>query len=178
MRAAAVAGILNGMMHTAAIVLADGARLGVRPISPDDRDTFSSWFGRLTAESRRRRFLGPKPKLSARELTYLTEVDNVSHTALIAVDDEGRMVGEARYATGDPTSRVGDFAITVADSWQGRGVGTRLAARIVEAARANGMTKLTAITLWDNTAAIGLLHRLGFLRAGYQGEAIEYELAL
>ena len=48
----------------------------------------------------------------------------------------------------------------------------------MEAARANGMTKLTAITLWDNTAAVGLLHRLGFLRAGYDGNAIEYELAL
>ena len=86
-------------MHTAALVLADGARLGVRPISAADRDTFSTWFGRLTPESRRRRFHGPKPKLSARELTYLTEVDNVTHTALMAVDDDGRMVGEARYAT-------------------------------------------------------------------------------
>ena len=165
-------------MHTAALVLADGARLGVRPISPGDRDTFSSWFGRLTAESRRRRFLGPKPKLSARELTYLTQVDQVSHTALMAVDDRGEMVGEARYATADPASRTADFAITVADGWQGRGVGTRLAARLIEAARANGMTGLTAMTLWDNTAAISLLHRLGFLRAGYDGDALEYELAL
>jgi protein lysine acetyltransferase len=165
-------------MHTAALVLADGARLGVRPISPDDRDTFSSWFGRLTPESRRRRFHGPKPKLSARELTYLTEVGAVTHTALMAVDDQGRMVGEARYATADAASRTADFAITVADAWQGRGVGTRLAARLVEAARANGITRLTALTLWDNTAAIGLLYRLGFLRAGYDGDAIEYELAL
>jgi RimJ/RimL family protein N-acetyltransferase len=165
-------------MHTAALVLADGARLGVRPISPDDRDTFSSWFGRLTPESRRRRFHGPKPKLSARELTYLTEIDQVTHTALMAVDDRGVMIGEARYATADPTSRTADFAITVADAWQDRGVGTRLAARLVEAARANGMTRLTAITLWDNSAAISLLHRLGFLRTGYAGDAIEYELAL
>jgi acetyltransferase len=165
-------------MHTAALVLADGARLGVRPIAPEDRDRFSTWFGRLTPESRRRRFHGPKPKLSARELTYLTDVDNVNHAALMAVDGEGRMVGEARYATPEPSGRTADFAITVADAWQGRGVGIRLAARLVEAARANGMTKLTAITLWDNTAAIGLLHRLGFLRAGYDGDTIEYELAL
>jgi RimJ/RimL family protein N-acetyltransferase len=49
---------------------------------------------------------------------------------------------------------------------------------VIEAARANGMTRLTAMTLWDNTAAIALLHRLGFLRAGYDGDALEYELAL
>jgi RimJ/RimL family protein N-acetyltransferase len=165
-------------MHTAALVLADGARLGVRPIAAGDRDAFSTWFGRLTPESRRRRFHGPKPKLSARELTYLTELDNVTHTALMAVDECGRMVGEARYATADPAGRTADFAITVSDAWQGRGVGTRLAARLVAAARANGMTRLTAITLWDNTAAISLLHHLGFLRAGYDGNTIEYELAL
>ena len=49
---------------------------------------------------------------------------------------------------------------------------------MIEAARANGMTRLTAMTLWDNGAAIALLHRLGFLRAGYDGDALEYELAL
>ena len=149
-------------MHTAALV-------HVRPIDSRDADAFSAWFGRLSDESRRRRFLGPKPRLSARELSYLTEVDHVNHTALI---------GEARYATSQPGDRIADFAVTVADEWQGRGVGTRLAARVIEAARANGMTRLTAMTLWDNTAAIALLHRLGFLRAGYDGDALEYELAL
>jgi RimJ/RimL family protein N-acetyltransferase len=165
-------------VHTAALVLADGARLGVRPISADDRDAFSTWFGRLTPESRRRRFHGPKPKLSARELTYFTEVDHVTHTALVAVDDAGDLIGEARYATGEPESRVADFAITVADDWQGRGVGSRLAAQLVRAARANGMTQLTAFTLWENAAARALLRGLGFRYAGSDGEALEYRLAL
>jgi RimJ/RimL family protein N-acetyltransferase len=165
-------------MHTAALVLADGARLGVRPIGADDREALSVWFGRLSPESRRRRFLGPKPRLSARELTYLTDVDHVSHTALVAVDDTGRLVGEARYATEDPDARTADFAVTVADEWQGRGVGSRLAAQLVERARANGIARLTALTLWENSAAIALLHRLGFIRAGYDGDALEFELAL
>ena len=158
-------------MHTAALV-------HVRPIDSRDRDAFSAWFGRLSDESRRRRFLGPKPRLSARELSYLTEVDHVTHTALVAVDATGQLIGEARYATATLEDRTADFAVTVADEWQGRGVGSRLAARLVVAARANGMTRLTAITLWENGAAIALLHRIGFLRTGYDGDAIEYELAL
>ena len=165
-------------MHTAALVLADGARLGVRPVSVEDRDAFSTWFGRLTPESRRRRFHGPKPKLSARELTYLTEVDHVRHTALLAVDEAGRMVGEARYAIEDPDRRIADFAITVADEWQGRGVGSRLAARVVQAARANGIARLTALALADNISAHRLLRRLGFRFAGIEGNAVAYELAL
>jgi acetyltransferase len=159
------------MHHTAALI-------NVRPIDGRDRDAFSAWFGRLSDESRRKRFLGPKPRLSGRELTYLTEVDQVSHTALVAVDGLGQLIGEARYATAKPGDRIADFAVTIADEWQGRGVGTRLAARVIDAARANGMTRLTAMTLWDNTAAIALLHRLGFLRAGDDGDALEYELAL
>jgi acetyltransferase len=158
-------------MHTAALI-------HVRPIDSHDRDAFSAWFGRLSDDSRRKRFLGPKPKLSARELTYLTDVDHVNHTALAAVDTTGTLIAEARYATSQPGDQTADFAITVADEWQGRGVGSRLAARLIEAARANGMTRLTAITLWENGAAIALLHRLGFLRTGYDGDAIEYELAL
>jgi RimJ/RimL family protein N-acetyltransferase len=158
-------------MHTAALV-------HVRPIGSRDRDAFSAWFGRLSDESRRRRFLGPKPKLSPRELTYLTEVDHVNHTALVAVDASGQLIGEARYATARAGERTADFAVTIADEWQGRGVGSRLAARLVEAARANGITRLTAMTLWENGSAIALLHRLGFLRTGYDGDALEYELAL
>jgi RimJ/RimL family protein N-acetyltransferase len=166
-------------MHTAALVLADGVQLGVRPIDATDRDALATWFGRLSDESRRRRFLGPKPRLSERELTYLTEVDHVSHTALVALDERhGRMVGVARYATAEPHGRVADFAVTVADEWQGRGVGTRLATRLVRTARSNGIERLTALTLWENEAAIAILHRLGFLRAGYDGDAVEYELAL
>ena len=165
-------------MHTAALVLADGARLGVRPISADDRDAFSTWFGRLTPESRRRRFHGPKPRLSDRELTYLTDVDHVSHTALVAVDASGELIGEARYATACAYDRTADFAVTVADDWQGHGIGTRLGTRVIEAARANGITRLTAITLWENDAAIALLRRLGFRRTGYDGGAIEYALAV
>jgi RimJ/RimL family protein N-acetyltransferase len=165
-------------VHTAALVLADGVRVGVRPIDAEDRDAFSTWFGRLSPESRRRRFHGPKPKLSARELTYLTEVDHVTHTALVAIDEAGRLIGEARYATGEPESRSADIAVTVTDAWQGRGIGTRLARLLVAAARANGMTRLTALTLPDNEAAISLVRRLGFRLKAVERDAVEFELAL
>ena len=113
-------------MHTAALV-------NVRPIDSRDRDAFSAWFGQLSDESRRRRFLGPKPRLSGRELTYLTEVDHVSHTALVAVDDVGQLIGEARYATSQPGDRIAQLVVlpitrvslqvvdTFADSARGEG---------------------------------------------------------
>jgi hypothetical protein len=42
--------------------------------------------GRLGAESRRRRFLTGKTRLSERELTYFTDIDHVHHEAVTAID--------------------------------------------------------------------------------------------
>ena len=165
-------------MYYAAIMLRDGSQVGVRPISPTDRDAYAASFHRLSPESRRRRFLAPKPRLTSRELTYLTEVDQVSHAAFVAVDGRGHIVAEARYATDSPEARVADMAITVEDGWQGRGIGTRLAALLVGAARANGIARLTAITLHENEPAIALLRGLGFRRSGWDGDALEFELRL
>jgi acetyltransferase len=166
-------------MHTAALVLADGSRLGLRPIVADDRDALATWFGRLSPESRRRRFLGHKSKLTARELTYLTDVDHVTHAAFVAVDEtDSRIVGVARYATGSEDGRTADVGVAIADEWQGRGLGTRLTAQLVRAARANGMACLTAMTLWENAAARALLRRFGFRPAGSEGDALAFELPL
>ena len=81
------------------LVLADGSRVRTRQIRPADREALADGFARLSAKSRYRRFLGPKPTLSQRELRYLTEVDHVTHEAIVAFDAaDGRMVGVARYA--------------------------------------------------------------------------------
>jgi hypothetical protein len=83
------------------MTLADGARLRVRPIVPADREPLADAFHRLSDRSRRQRFLAPKPRLSARELDYLTDVDHVTHEALVAIDETtGEIVGVGRYATG------------------------------------------------------------------------------
>ena len=77
------------------MTLADGARLRVRPIVPADREPLADAFDRLSDRSRHQRFLAPKPRLSARELDYLTDVDHVTHEALVAIDETtGQIVGD------------------------------------------------------------------------------------
>jgi GNAT superfamily N-acetyltransferase len=145
------------------MTLADGARLRVRPIDPADRGPLADAFGRLSARSRHQRFLAPKVRLSTRELDYLTEVDHVTHEALVAIDETtGDIVGVGRYATGHGGGVVADMALAVADAWQRRGIGHALAVRLVERARANGITRLTGTMLADNVRAHSLLDRLGF----------------
>ena len=116
------------------MTLADGARLRVRPIVPADRGPLAEAFARLSDQSRHRRFLGPKPRLTARELEYLTEIDHVTHEALVAIDEStGQIVGVGRYATGPGGGTVADMALAVADAWQRRGIGHGLAVRLARA---------------------------------------------
>jgi GNAT superfamily N-acetyltransferase len=159
------------------MTLADGARLRVRPIVPADREPLADAFDRLSDRSRRQRFLAPKPRLSARELDYLTDVDHVTHEALVAIDEKtGDIVGVGRYATGGAGGAAADMALAVVDAWQRRGIGHALAVRLVERARANGITRLTGTALADNLLVRALLDRLGFRVRSVSAGVVEVEL--
>ena len=161
------------------LVLANGTRLRFRPLASDDRARLAGLFARLSFESRRRRFLSPKPALTAREVGFLTDIDHVAHEAIAAVDQRDRsIVGVARYVRVADRPDIADVAVEVVDEIRNLGVGTALVTRVLDRACANGFTRLTATTLWDNRPARALLKRLGFrARTSHSGE-IELELEL
>jgi RimJ/RimL family protein N-acetyltransferase len=150
----------------------------VRPIRATDKAALLDLFERLSARSRLRRFLSPKPALSRRELAYLTEIDHRTHEALVAVAPDGAFVGVARYACDIGATTVADVAFAVADAWQGRGVGTGLARLLLQDARDNGIARLHATTLADNGPARKLLGRLGFRVCAIAGGVLEVDLDL
>ena len=160
-------------------VLADGTRLALRQLGAGDRDAFATLFARLTQESRRRRFLLPKPELTPRELTYFTDVDHVKHEAIAAIDErDGSIVGVGRYAQIPDRPGAAGIAVEVADELQGLGIGTVLARCTVLCARAHGFTLLTATTVWENRPARAVLRRVGFLACAADASEIELELQL
>ena len=151
--------------------------LQVRQLTTADRDRLAQAFARLSDRTRYLRFHAPKPKLSQRELTYFTEIDHITHEALVAVaPDDERLVGVTRYAPVHGEEATADFAIVIADEWQGRGLGRELARRIVVEAHAAGVERLTASTLGINVAARRLLVGLGFEPRGTQFGASEFEM--
>ena len=161
------------------VVLADGRRLKIRPIERQDRDRLRRLFMRLTPESRYRRYLSPKPALSKRELDHLLDIDHIHHEALAAVDEtNGSFVAAARYVQLPDQPDVADVAIEVADDLHRQGIGTALAIRTLERARANGFTRVTAMTLHDNRPARALLRLLHFRPRSSHGHEAEFELEL
>ena len=161
------------------LVLSDGTRLRLRPLTRDDREGLLVLFHRLSEESRWRRFMSPKPTLSPRELDYLTDIDHVAHEAFAAVDErDGSLAGIARYVRHTGSECGAELAVEVADELQRRGIGTALCTRVIERARENGLTVLTATSLWSNQPARRLLRRLGFHARRSQGREIELAMAL
>ena len=71
--------------------LSDNTLVYLREIRADDKQRLIEGMRGLSEESVQRRFLGPKPTLSAKELRYLTEVDGVNHIALVAIDHAVRV---------------------------------------------------------------------------------------
>ena len=160
------------------IVSRDGQPFAVRPVVSGDRAAVADLFSRMSAESRRKRYLATKPRLTEFELTYLTAIDHRSHDALAAVDVDGRFVGIARYATNISLPSRAEVAVEVADEHQGRGIGPALVQMLLERARANGFVRLTATLLWENVSARSLFQRLGFQVRGAGLGLIDLEFDL
>jgi nucleotide-binding universal stress UspA family protein len=159
------------------VSLRDGSRLEIRPIEPDDRTRLAEGFERLSPESRYRRFFGPMPELSERDLDYLVTVDHHDHEALLAVDPKTRdCIGVARYVrTGDA---VAEAAVVVIDDWQGRGVGTHLLEALANRAREEGIVRFEAPVLANNREAIRVLERLGPVTRMRQGREVLMRIEL
>jgi len=155
-------------------MLRDGQRITIRAIDPADKQRLAQSFERLSQRSIYLRFLGPKKKLSPWELVYLTEIDFVSHVALVAtVDHRGseRIVGVVRYVLqegtrsaipqGERPSLSAELALIVADEYQGRGIGGSLLREIIGLARGSGVKELQSLQLAENDRMLRLLDSCG-----------------
>jgi RimJ/RimL family protein N-acetyltransferase len=156
-----------------------GVTLVIRPIKPTDKRALNAAFERLSSDARHMRFLSHKSRLTKTELAYLTEVDHSDHEALVAIDAHtDRIVGVARYVRASPASDRAEVAITVADEWQRRGVGTALLTRLGERAREEGITRLEGTTLANNRALIALIGRLRGARSRGAHGTLEFVVEL
>jgi GNAT superfamily N-acetyltransferase len=143
--------------------LPDGAPVLIRPIRADDKRMLTDGLRRLSDESVHRRFLTPKRSFSRAELRYLTEVDGRDHVALVAEHPSApvrRLIAVARFVRLAEDPHAAEVAITVADDWQGRGLGSMLSEQLAAEARRLGICRFTATMAADNVPAHRLMARL------------------
>lgn len=157
---------LEAASYEAAGALHDGTPVRVRAVRPDDKARLREGFRRLSADSVRHRFFEMKRDLTEEELAYFTELDFDRHVAIVATVEAGggeRIVGVVRYVvTGEEPVRRAETAFTVADDFQGRGLGTLLFEHLVRIARANGVGLFEADVLGDNRRMLAIFRQSGF----------------
>lgn len=146
------------MLAAHAYRLANGQQMWIRPIEPGDAWRLQEGVRKLSAETIQRRFLGAKPRFTARELRYLTEVDGINHIALVAMSvASGRLVAVARAVRLPDDPATAEWAIVVADPLQALGLGTHLVRALADEAAAQGIRRFTATVAGENEAVMRLL---------------------
>ena len=97
-------------------------------------------------------------------LARFTQIDYDREMAFVAIDTSAtapRQVAVGRYIR-LPDGRTCEFAIAVADEWQGRGLGTGLMERLIAVAKARGLESMVGWVLADNPNMLDMVSQLGF----------------
>jgi len=144
--------------------LSDGQRIHLRPMRPSDKQMLLDGFEHLSPDSRYARFMAPKSTLSERELRYLTQVDGINHFAIGAIrrhlvsKPEG--VGSARFVRLSDQPDTAEPAVTVLDDFHGKGLGSIMLQRLIEAAWERDVRWFCTELLADNTASRRMIESL------------------
>lgn len=144
--------------------LPDGTPLLVRPIRPEDSEMESEFVSGLSESSRYFRFMNAVKELSPAMLARFTQIDYGRDMALVAVIGEGGTAGQigvVRYSA-NPDGESCEFAIVLADAWQGRGLGRKLLTLLADTARDRGLRFMVGFVLSNNKPMLHLCEKMGF----------------
>ena len=153
--------------------LADGEKLTLRHIAPTDAAREQAFVRGLSSQSSYLRFHGTIKDLSKKDLKMFTEPDSRNAVALIVLHSGERgeeEIGVARYVI-DPDGANCEFAIVVADTWQKRGIGTRLMNALIRHLQASGVKRISGSVLKSNSAMRTFIKQLGFAEIDIPGDS-------
>lgn len=133
----------------------------LRPLRPDDRDIELAFVSGLSPETRQNRLLGGAKAITREYIESLVTVDYSRDMAIAATAMPGAetLLGVARYVREGPDA---EFAIVIADAWQGRGIGSRLLKKLIDVARRQGIRRLYGDILATNRPMLEFVRKLGF----------------
>lgn len=155
--------------------LADGRSVVVRPVLPQDADAEQLFVRGLSTNSRVLRFHLGIRELAPDLLRSMTQIDYRRHVAVVAQSDDGDsdepvIVADARYVLQDDSDEA-EFAIAVADAWQGAGLGRQLMASLMQHARRHGVRRLVGDVLHGNGRMIKMVRSAGGRFVRHPGDA-------
>jgi acetyltransferase len=145
--------------------LADGRRLLLRPILPEDEPALQEAFSRLTPEEVRLRFFVPMKTFSHMIAARFTQIDYDREMVLIlterGIPGKKEIFGVVQISA-DPDGERAEYAILVRGDVTGMGLGVFLMRRIIDYAKSRGMKEIFGDVLVENTTMLKLCGMLGF----------------
>jgi len=147
----------------------NGQSVTIRPIRAEDEPLMVKFHEGLSDETVYLRYF-QKVKLSQR-----TTHQELSRVCFLDYDREMALLAELRDPhTGAcriiaiaslyklPPKNDGEVAVLISDDYQGRGLGRELVRRLVVIARDEGLSRLVASTIIENTSMYAVFQKLGF----------------
>ena len=141
-----------------------GHAVTLRTLRPEDHDIEHAFVSGLSPETRHNRLLGGAVRVTREYIDRLLTVDLARDMALAAsvmLEGHETLIGVARYVR-DADGRACEFALVIADAWQGRGIGRRMMDKLIEVARGRGLERIYGDVLSTNRSMLEFGRRLGF----------------
>ncbi|HDS16980.1 MAG TPA: GNAT family N-acetyltransferase, partial [Proteobacteria bacterium] len=160
--------------------LRDGREIIIRPIRPEDEALHHELFNSLSRESNYYRFFSYRRHLSHEQAARFTQIDYDREIAIIALLEEKgslRSIGVNRLSYLARLDKH-EFAIVVADEFQGLGVGRILMQRLFEIARDRHIQQIYGVVLSENLKMIDFCRAFGFVVDTQEGSTVTFRLDL
>jgi len=158
-----------GVRHDHAVrktwITRDGAEMKLRPIQDSDAGPLLSFVQRLSFGTRYFRYGRGNFELREEEIQRACRPapDRCVHLLVLMGPAANQVVVGSGRIVFEAGAKSCELAMTVADSWQRRGVGRRLLEALIEASRRKGQTQMWARVLATNRTMIAFLLRRGFV---------------
>ena len=145
--------------YSADVVLRDGSTVHLRPIRADDDDRLLEMLQRMSEQALYYRFL-TIPKIDRERAQQLSRVD-LDRQRVLAAEYSDEIVATAGYYVGTHADRA-EVAFAVADTWRGRGIGTRMLECLADIGRRSGIRTFDAYVLGENRRMMDVFLESGF----------------
>jgi acetyltransferase len=157
--------------------LRNGAEVTFRPIECADKDKFKQFFRSLSPASIHFRFFEIIKDLPEDIEERFCSKDYREEMAIVAEPIDGGIVAVGRLEV-DGKTRRGEYAMVIADAWQGIGLGVELLGYLIGVAQDYGLLELHCYISSDNLRMIGLAERFSFTVVSSEDDILEMSLPL
>ena len=148
------------------VELKDNRQVEVRPVRPEDARAEADFVHNMSSQSKYFRFMHALNDLTPEMLSRFTKIDYDREMAFVAMHYENSretMVGVSQYVI-NPDKKSCEFAVALADDWQGLGLARKLMMILMEHIKERDLDVIEGTVLRNNTSMDHLMGSLGFVK--------------